>query len=142
MDRKQLHGQDIYKFATAGNATVTIVNPTTGNRFTYKLRQKTNDDGSVTPHFVSVLNGSDNESDYTYIGFIRDGVTFIYGGAKARAGRDAPSVRAFEWFWRHVGDPTPAEVWHEGRCGKCGRKLTVPESIERGLGPTCAQVAA
>ena len=34
------------------------------------------------------------------------------------------------------------EVWHEGRCGKCGRKLIVPESIARGIGPekggTCA----
>jgi hypothetical protein len=29
------------------------------------------------------------------------------------------------------------ELWHEGRCGKCGRALTVPESIESGLGPVC-----
>jgi hypothetical protein len=30
------------------------------------------------------------------------------------------------------------EVYHEGRCGRCNRKLTVPESIETGLGPECA----
>ena len=30
------------------------------------------------------------------------------------------------------------QVWHEGRCGKCGRKLTVPESLTSGLGPECA----
>jgi hypothetical protein len=40
-----------------------------------------------------------------------------------------------------VQGKTPAEVdlevWHEGRCGACGRRLTVPESIERGLGPEC-----
>lgn len=30
------------------------------------------------------------------------------------------------------------QVWHEGRCGRCGRKLTVPSSIETGLGPECA----
>jgi hypothetical protein len=29
------------------------------------------------------------------------------------------------------------EVWHEGRCGRCGRALTVPESVERGIGPEC-----
>jgi hypothetical protein len=29
------------------------------------------------------------------------------------------------------------EVWHEGTCGKCGRALTVPSSIENGLGPEC-----
>lgn len=30
------------------------------------------------------------------------------------------------------------KVHHEGRCGKCGRRLTVPESIETGLGPECS----
>jgi hypothetical protein len=29
------------------------------------------------------------------------------------------------------------EIWHEGRCGRCGRKLTVPESIHNGYGPEC-----
>ena len=29
------------------------------------------------------------------------------------------------------------EIWHEGKCGKCGRPLTVPSSIENGLGPSC-----
>lgn len=32
------------------------------------------------------------------------------------------------------------EVWHEGSCGRCGRKLTVPSSIETGLGPECAEL--
>ena len=41
----------------------------------------------------------------------------------------------------HVNDgPMPAEleVWHQGSCGKCGRPLTVPESIASGIGPVCA----
>jgi hypothetical protein len=33
--------------------------------------------------------------------------------------------------------PPDAEVMHEGRCACCGRPLTVPESIERGIGPDC-----
>ena len=32
---------------------------------------------------------------------------------------------------------------HEGRCMRCGAPLTVPASVERGLGPECAgKVAA
>ena len=31
------------------------------------------------------------------------------------------------------------EVWHEGRCGRCNRALTVPESIASGIGPECAK---
>ncbi len=33
--------------------------------------------------------------------------------------------------------PEQLEVWHEGCCGKCGRKLTDAESIARGIGPEC-----
>ena len=48
----------------------------------------------------------------------------------------------FAWLWRRITSntalPPKAEVWHEGSCGRCGRKLTVPESIENGLGPVCA----
>jgi hypothetical protein len=28
-------------------------------------------------------------------------------------------------------------VHHENHCGRCGRTLTVPESVERGIGPDC-----
>jgi len=66
---------------------------------------------------------------------------FFHGGQKARVGKDAPSVKAFDWFWRHMaqGDDvsTLVEVHHEGRCGRCGRALTVPESIKSGFGPEC-----
>jgi len=31
------------------------------------------------------------------------------------------------------------EIWHEGRCGRCNRKLTVPASIALGIGPECGQ---
>jgi hypothetical protein len=33
--------------------------------------------------------------------------------------------------------PECIEIWHEGKCGKCGRQLTVPSSIETGIGPEC-----
>jgi len=139
MKRGQLKGKAIIDFALAGNATFTIQNPITGNRFTYRIRQCVNEDGKMTPHFVSVLTGNNNNRDYRYIGFIRSG-HFIWGRAKARVAVDAPSVKAFIWFWKHVGNPSPAEVLHEGRCGRCGRTLTVPESIERGIGPECAKL--
>lgn len=34
------------------------------------------------------------------------------------------------------------EVWHDGKCGRCRRDLTVPESVARGLGPECAEKGA
>lgn len=31
------------------------------------------------------------------------------------------------------------EVYHVGKCGRCGKKLTTPESILTGLGPSCSK---
>ncbi len=51
-------------------------------------------------------------------------------------------VKAFLYFYNAVvvaGQlPGTLEVRHEGSCGRCGRKLTVPASIDAGIGPECA----
>lgn len=136
---------DARTFALAGKAVLTIVSKTTGKRFTFKISRSRN--GAANPTwFVKVLAGPDNSSDYRYVGFVRDG-RFVWGGAKAFADIKAPSVVAFDWFARRVlFTEQPAadrvEVFHEGCCGRCGRRLTVPESIRSGLGPECAGKAA
>jgi hypothetical protein len=128
---------DCRRFAEAGNAVLTLQSARTGTRFTYRVRKS--EDGSI--HFVSLLNGPDNGSNYSYFGYIRRGV-FFHGGQKARVGRDAPSAKAFDYFWRAVSQdvlPAALEVWHEGRCCRCARRLTVPGSIALGIGPECAE---
>lgn len=130
---------DARRFMLAGNATFTIVSGKTGTRFTYKVRAKEVDGGSKTLHFVSVLTGADNENDFAFLGTIFDGVRFRHS-PKSRIGVDAPSAKAFAWaFGRILANSlgTDASVHHEGKCGRCGRKLTVPRSIEVGLGPEC-----
>src|SRR5262245_49782396 len=86
-------------FALAGKATLTLVSTATGTRFTYRINCPTDKEtGEVDPsiHFVSLLRGPDNTSDFAYLGFIRRGV-FFHGGAKAKVGREAPSAKAFAW---------------------------------------------
>jgi Family of unknown function (DUF6011) len=126
-------------FMTGGNATVTLVSTKTGTRFTYRLRA--NDEGDV--FFVSLLGGPDNESDYRYMGRIARGV--FWAGRKVPkpgdVGPDAPSSLAFKWAWERLAKGVlldSLEIWHEGRCGRCARKLTVPASIASGFGPECA----
>lgn len=122
-------------FALAGNATFTVTSKRTGTRFTFKVRQPS----PTSPHFVSLLSGADNESDYQFLGTIFNGADYRHG-KKSRITADAPSAVAFAWVWSHL-DNLPAdkvEVHHEGKCCRCGRKLTVPESIESGIGPECA----
>jgi hypothetical protein len=126
------------KFLLAGNAHATFVSLKTEARFTYKVVQADARPGDTKapPHFVSVLTGPDY---YEYLGCIFGGNLYNHG-RKSRISVDAPSARAFVWVWQRLTAgrvPETVEVWHEGRCGKCARRLTDPSSIESGLGPIC-----
>jgi Family of unknown function (DUF6011) len=125
-------------FMRGGKAVVTLRSKKTGDRFTYRLRAS--EDGNAI--FVGLLTGTDNDSQYSYLGRIARDV-FWLGRKVPRAGdisRDAPSAKAFDWTWRKLAQgilPEQLEIWHEGRCGRCGRRLTIPESIANGFGPEC-----
>jgi hypothetical protein len=128
---------DPEKFILAGRATFTIVSLKTSTRFTYRVKVCEND---ASLHFVQVLTGPDNTADYRYLGIIRRGVFFHT--KKSSIAPTAPCAVAFAWFWRNTVSRADigglAEIHHEGRCGRCGRLLTVPESIQSGFGPECA----
>lgn len=120
----------------AGNATVTLKSLKTGTHFTYKIRKS--DDGGT--YFVRLLV---NPDDYRYLGCVfdnrRDQIRIT---AKSCAGKDASSVKAINYTLGllcqgHLNDLL--EIKHEGTCGRCGRALTHPESIDRGIGPECAK---
>lgn len=129
-------------YMTAGKATVTLVSERTGARFTYRLTAS-EDGGAI---FVGVLTGSDNDRDYSYAGRIARNVAGdrFWPGRKVPRHTDvpttAPSSKAFDWSWRALVQgimPNGLEIWHESRCGRCGRKLTVPSSVGAGFGPEC-----
>jgi hypothetical protein len=137
-------------YVMGGNATFTLVSKRTGERFTYKAKTAAKDKNKnwstgnqdKSTYFVSVLSGPDNSNDYRYIGLLKqhgDGHYDFVGTAKSP--RESQSFKGFKWFWNlleqgcHVSNGI--EFWHEGSCCVCGRKLTVPESVERGIGPEC-----
>lgn len=132
--------RDIERFVTGGNAYFTVVSSDTGDRYTFRVSQKENEDGSKSPFFVSILTGPDNWSNYRYLGTISASGNYAHG-RKSKIGHDAPSARCINWLIGNMRNETQMariEFWHEGRCGMCGRKLTVPESVESGIGPVCA----
>lgn len=140
---KQLTTDEALKFILAGNATFTLVSQKTGARYTYRVKQpKTN--GEKT-RFVSLLTGPDNESDYTYLGIVRigtDNAVFSLT-AKSKMAISALPVAAFQWTLKKLvigQEPPNLEIFHAGKCGRCGRTLTMPESIESGYGPECVQL--
>jgi len=128
-------------FMLAGNAHVTFQSRKTGTRFTYRVRaaEPRQGDTRTPPHFVAVLTGPDNGQSYEYLGCIYGRKMYSHG-RKSRIASDAPSAVAFAWVWKHLsgGKMHPElAVYHEGRCGRCNRRLTDPLSISRGMGSSC-----
>ena len=89
------------------------------------------------PFFVHILVGPDN---YKYMGFLPDKERPLILIAGKNGMPAAPSFKALQWVFMCINkDKVPADlkIFHEGTCGKCGRELTVPESIQIGIGPVC-----
>ncbi len=134
----------VTRFLLAGDARFTLVSQATGRRFTYRLREAPERPGT---YWLSALTGPDNEANYKYALTVRSspmGGWQAYATKGSKIAIDAPSVTAFRWWFARLTSSEPeraleqVEFWHEGRCGRCGRLLTVPESIALGLGPECA----
>ena len=129
------------RYIRAGRATITLRSAKTQTRFTFEI-EKEEKEGKV--FWVRVLAGGDNTNDFQYLGMLNQQGAFV-ATKKSAALKDSTCFKAFEWSWRALAErktmPAQLEVWHEGSCGRCGRKLTVPESIADGLGPECRKKA-
>jgi len=135
--------EDIKKFIIGGKAFFTLESKVTGKWFTYKVKLMKKDD-NTSPFFVSVLTGNDNEKSYAYMGtiFQNDKLSFRLT-KKSNMSTDALSYKAFEIFFNllQLNKVHPdMNVYHQGVCGRCGRKITVPESLVNGFGPECVNL--
>lgn len=124
------------------DGTYTIVYPggasDHGWRRTLRLRTQP-ETSSFAPgeQIVSFLSGPLNTRDYTRFAFARDGDLQVWSRFKANADANL-AVEAYRVL---CGDPLGAARAYgmeSGRCGLCGKVLTVPKSIEAGIGPVCA----
>ena len=138
------NAQDIHDYALAGRGVVTLVSEKTSARYTFKITQahdKATGEAQAR-WFVHLLTGPENTTDYTYLGMLDAGG---FRTTKATKAPDSLSVRGFAYFWKHMVAgtmPPQMKIYHEGRCGRCGRALTVPNSILTGIGPECAKKMA
>ena len=135
---------DIKRFILAGKSIFTLESIRTGKWFTYKVNKKEfkNRETGIekTFYFVNILRGSSNDSDYTYLGTINP--KFHLNTTKnSKISIDAISFKALNFFMTFLRkDELHDEInfYHEGICGRCGRRLTTPMSVSIGLGPICA----
>lgn len=134
---------EIKQFILAGNAIFTLTSKKSDNHLTFKMRKADGPNFSDDAYFISYLSGPNNDADYSYLGmlFINNGKLTIRMTAKSPSDQSR-TMAAFTYFLGRLekGDlGEQLDFQHAGRCGRCGRTLTDPESIRTGLGPICRQ---
>lgn len=119
------------QFAFAGKAVFTLRSVATGTHYTYRL--KAADNGQL--FFASALSGG----GYLYLGIVpTDSPNTLRTTKNSRFESNDPRSVALRWFLANPSSER-VEMFHDGRCCRCGRKLTTPESVQSGIGPECAK---
>jgi len=128
----------------AGKAVFTVHNDK-GDHYTYKVTRK-DEKGRAPVWFVSLLSGPDNMSDYTYVGVLNAANGSVRLTRASRFNDTSRPYMVVDWALRNVwaGKEFPAGygINGEGRCGRCGRRLTHPDGVDDsgyrlGYGPEC-----
>jgi hypothetical protein len=111
----------------------------------YTYRIETNEERTM--FFVQALTGPDNTSNYTYIGVLhpKHGSIRLTRNSKfhATATRVQIAQRVLQRIFSGQSEEIERAGWkvhHMGKCGRCGRALTTPESSETGIGPECRKI--
>lgn len=132
------------EFVTAGRALFTVETPE--SHYTFKVTKKEATEQYSEAFFVQMLTGPENTSDYTYIGMLNPNSGEVRLTKKSKMTKETFAFRllnrmlnrvwqdAHEDYQKHGYD-----IRHSGKCGKCGRTLTVPASLDSGIGPECAK---
>lgn len=131
------------RFVLAGRAYFTVINKK-GDRKTYKITRADDCSDGELRWFAGVLTEPDNLSGYTYIGMMDPKSLKVALTKKSNYGREDSVVKILQWaldvIMERATIPEGYSIVHAGKCARCGRQLTTPESISTGLGPKCAEL--
>lgn len=139
------------EFVTAGKAIFTVEVPAgfaqnngTAPHYTYKVARVESTGGDR--YFVSLLTGPDNEKSYSYLGMLNPETGNVWTTFASKFQPKSWPVQILQRVLANVFGGTAVRIahcgWvlhHEGKCCRCGRTLTTPESCRLGIGPECAK---
>jgi hypothetical protein len=136
------------EFVLAGKAIFTVHN-NKGNHYTYQVKKARKDHPIFGPTwYVYLLTGPDNTRNYTYIGVLDPQNGQWKPTQASKLSNSATSISVLNWamslVWNDQPFPDGYGCHGEGRCGRCGRRLTDepgvnPEAERYGFGPVCYQ---
>jgi len=153
-----MNTEQLKHFIYGGDAIFTVIGKGDRRRTYRVFRSKADKDNLNVKNTVGVLTGPSNMTDYTYFAQIdKEGRYYPIAAAtmvgknlrvtgKERMSYNSDSAIIFRYLLRLVREnkplPPTMEIMHADLCGRCRKPLTVPKSIERGLGPDCAKKTA
>lgn len=132
----ELPAVDDYFDIRTHNGTITVENTVRGTHRTFRIRtQKPDDKFAPGERILSLLVGPDNTRDYLQIAFVKDdGRINLWGKYRTEQYQRLIRVLQNPDHYRNLG----CRYHYDGRCRRCNRTLTTPESVRSGLGPVCA----
>ena len=131
-------------FLLAGKALFTVSNPA-GDHYTFKVRRVESEwpvgSGKMTTTYFVNVKANGDAHPFGYIGIL----DIVKGTIKCTAkSLYVPGSKQYDvaaWATQAVITaqliPSGYHIEYAGHCGKCGRTLTDPASIQRGIGPEC-----
>lgn len=128
------------------NGTYTVVLPS-GNHRTIRISDDFREDQPEGAQMAAYLYGPDNDAQYQGFAFVQGGAARIWRSF-ASTTQTIETSEVVQALYVLLQSPELAPEYahayalESGRCARCGRTLTVPASIYRGLGPVCAGIWA
>lgn len=130
-----------------GNVVVTVKSKKTGEHITVKLASRLkNDSGrgkkwqpaspTEASHIFASVRSADAAGWDDKIGTYYPRNGRFYEDKNADPARVWAAAAVLQWLCGNA-DEEKATYQESNECGRCGRELTDPVSIQRGIGPTC-----
>jgi hypothetical protein len=123
------------------NGFYTLNSRRTGEHRTFRIHTQPKDaEFAPSQRILGLLTGPDNESDYSGFAFVDDQGIHVW---RSKRGGDALFEQYAEMLWSLTLDAGHSQwaenyqIMLDGRCVRCNRRLTTPESIRSGVGPIC-----
>lgn len=123
------HLADLPKLLIAGNALLTFQSRATGNHLTFHIVEAV-EKGLYKVYHKGKVIGLIHSKLYQFEIYPK-AITFT------------PAQDGFAWIWKYCVFPEQLDkyliIYNEGKCVRCGRTLTTPESVSMSIGPECAK---
>ena len=137
------------RYILAGKSEFTFLSLKTDVRIRYKLQRKVAEQRGKKgqDEYIYFLNTfTDGEYKYAGVLFYDDVMRqFKFGrGQRGLLNYSHINIKSLLFVLNQLNIENynlSLKVYHVGKCGRCGRKLTTPESILTGLGPECSKKA-